>query len=139
MTVLPSTTCELSERPLKAATVRVVRLFAAAIDHSVSPGWTTWETAADAPEGTTRKAPNRTADNERRRKIRPPCEGSDTHQAAPHPRQLKGVRARLRERARDVSSSADAAARRPGHSRTVARSRDAVPSSGGRRCAAAAG
>src|SRR5919199_3650846 len=48
MIVLPSTTCELSDRPLNAATVRVVRLFAAAIDHSVSPGCTVCGAAADA-------------------------------------------------------------------------------------------
>src|SRR4051794_19268870 len=44
--VLPSTTCEVSERPLNAATVRVVRLLAAAIVHSVSPGCTVCATAA---------------------------------------------------------------------------------------------
>ena len=48
MIVEPSTTWGSSDRPLKAATVRVVRLFAAAIDHSVSPGCTTCGTAADA-------------------------------------------------------------------------------------------
>ena len=48
MIVEPSTTCAFSDRPLKAATVRVVRLFAAAIDHSVSPGCTVCGTAADA-------------------------------------------------------------------------------------------
>src|SRR4051812_31243302 len=63
MIVRPSTTCELSDRPLKAATVRVVRLFAAAIDHSVSPGWTTCGTAADAVEGARAKTANRTADS----------------------------------------------------------------------------
>src|SRR5919205_3844977 len=48
MIVEPSTTLEFSDRPLNAATVRVVRLFAAAIDHSVSPGCTTCGAAADA-------------------------------------------------------------------------------------------
>src|SRR4051795_12965786 len=48
MIVRPSTTWEFSDRPLKAATVLVVRLFAAAIDHSVSPGCTVCGTAADA-------------------------------------------------------------------------------------------
>ena len=48
MTVEPRTTCASSESPLKAATVRVVRLFAAAMDHSVSPGCTVCGTAADA-------------------------------------------------------------------------------------------
>ena len=59
MIVLPSTTCEFSDRPLKAATVRVVRLFAAAIDHSVSPGCTTCGTAALA--GAAKTVANRTA------------------------------------------------------------------------------
>ena len=45
---MPSTTCEFSDSPLNAATVRVVRLLAAAIDHSVSPGCTTCGTAAPA-------------------------------------------------------------------------------------------
>ena len=48
MIVEPSTTCASSDRPLKAATVRVVGLFDAAIDHSVSPGCTMCGTAADA-------------------------------------------------------------------------------------------
>src|SRR3954447_2340856 len=68
MTVRPSTTCEFSDRPLNAATVRVVRLFAAAIDHSVSPGWTTCGTAAEAVEGTRARAANRTADSGLKRK-----------------------------------------------------------------------
>ena len=38
LTVCPSETSASSESPLKTATVRVVRLFAAAIDHRVSPG-----------------------------------------------------------------------------------------------------
>src|SRR3954447_12499138 len=46
--VAPSTTCASSDSPLKAATVRVVRLLAAAIDHSVSPGCTVCGTAAEA-------------------------------------------------------------------------------------------
>ena len=46
--VAPSTTCELSDRPLYAATVRVVRLLAAAIDQSVSPGCTVCATSAAA-------------------------------------------------------------------------------------------
>src|SRR6185503_19309568 len=59
MIVLPRTTCALSERPLKAATVLVVRLLAAAIDHSVSPGCTTCGTAADAgAAGISRKRAN---------------------------------------------------------------------------------
>jgi hypothetical protein len=49
--VEPSTTWLSSERPLKAATVRVVRLLAAAIDQRVSPGCTTWGTAAPAAAG----------------------------------------------------------------------------------------
>jgi hypothetical protein len=44
--VEPRTTCAFSDSPLKAATVRVVRLLAAAIDHNVSPGCTVCETAA---------------------------------------------------------------------------------------------
>ena len=46
--VCPSTTCASSESPLKTATVRVVRLFAAEIDQSVSPGATTWGALAFA-------------------------------------------------------------------------------------------
>src|SRR5919108_2444445 len=46
--VEPRTTWASSGRPLYAATVRVVRLFAAAIDHSVSPGWTVCATEAAA-------------------------------------------------------------------------------------------
>ena len=38
--VVPITTCASSERPLDAASACVVKLFAAAIDHSVSPAWT---------------------------------------------------------------------------------------------------
>src|SRR3954452_21704146 len=49
--VRPSTTWLSSERPLYAATVRVVRLLAAAIVHSVSPGCTTCATSADAVAG----------------------------------------------------------------------------------------
>src|SRR3954466_2502241 len=44
--VVPAITAESSERPLAAAKARVVKLLAAAIDHRVSPGWTTWGTAA---------------------------------------------------------------------------------------------
>src|SRR3954452_9511740 len=69
MIVRPSTTCEFSDRPLKAATVRVVRLFAAAIDHSVSPGWTTCGTAAPAVEGTRAETAKKTADSGRLRKV----------------------------------------------------------------------
>src|SRR4051795_790058 len=48
MTVEPRTTWLFSDSPLNAATVRVVRLFAAAIVHSVSPGCTVCATAAPA-------------------------------------------------------------------------------------------
>src|SRR4051794_13360925 len=55
--VEPSTTWLFSDSPLKAATVRVVRLLAAAIDHNVSPGITTCPTAAPAGDaGARRKA-----------------------------------------------------------------------------------
>src|ERR687897_1675741 len=56
MIVEPSTTWASSERPLYAATVRVVRLLAAAIDHRVSPGVTTCGTAAAAGAADARKA-----------------------------------------------------------------------------------
>src|SRR3954452_24745133 len=56
MTVDPSTTWLFSDRPLKAATVRVVRLLAAAIDHSVSPGCTVCGTAAWAGAAMDRNA-----------------------------------------------------------------------------------
>src|SRR3954464_5485679 len=74
MSVLPSTTCELSDRPLKAATVRVVRLLAAAIDHRVSPGWTVCGTVAEAVAGSARVAAKRTADRRvvRKRGLRAP-------------------------------------------------------------------
>src|SRR3954452_4694536 len=49
--VAPSTTGEVSLRPFAAASDRVVKLFAAAIDHRVSPGWTTWGTLALAAGG----------------------------------------------------------------------------------------
>jgi hypothetical protein len=51
----PSTTLDVSGTPLKAATVRVVRLFAAAIDHSVSPGCTVCDTAAFAGAAAARR------------------------------------------------------------------------------------
>src|SRR3954451_2349436 len=82
MIVEPSTTCELSERPLKAATVRVVRLLAAAIDHSVSPGCTTCGTAALA--GAARTRANTTANSGVRRKALASCVVSDPTRLARH-------------------------------------------------------
>src|SRR3954469_24076756 len=73
--VLPSTTCEFSERPLNAATVRVVRLLAAAIDHSVSPGCTTCGTAALAGAASNRA--KRSTNKGERRKAIASCVGSD--------------------------------------------------------------
>src|SRR5688500_6188501 len=59
MIVEPRTTWWSSDTQLKAATVLVVRLFAAAIDHSVSPGCTVWGTAAEAgAAGISRKRAN---------------------------------------------------------------------------------
>src|SRR3954451_21684954 len=52
--VVPSTTFEFSDSPFAAARARVVKLFAAAIDQSDSPGWTTCGTAAVAGETATR-------------------------------------------------------------------------------------
>src|SRR5690349_5864862 len=49
--VEPRTTGEFSLSPLAAATERVVKLLAAAIDHSVSPGWTTCGMLALAEAG----------------------------------------------------------------------------------------
>src|SRR3954466_11705510 len=49
--VEPRTTGDVSLRPLAAATERVVKLFAAAIDHRLSPGWTTCGTLAPAAAG----------------------------------------------------------------------------------------
>ena len=46
--VEPMTTLEAGESPFAAASVRVVRLLAAAIDHSVSPGSTVCGTEASA-------------------------------------------------------------------------------------------
>src|SRR5688500_8701873 len=48
--VVPSITVASSAGPLYMATVGVVRLFAAEIDHSVSPGATTWGADATALE-----------------------------------------------------------------------------------------
>src|SRR4051794_6294307 len=80
--VLPSTTCEVSERPLNAATVRVVRLLAAAIDHSVSPDCTVCGTAA--LEGAAKRRANRTANNGVRRKAKASCGRSDSRDLALH-------------------------------------------------------
>src|SRR3954447_10330420 len=79
--VLPSTTCELSDSPLYAATVRVVRLLAAAIDHRVSPGCTTCGTAA--PAGATNTRAKRRANRVKRRKAMASCVGSDPTRLAP--------------------------------------------------------
>src|SRR3954470_22211881 len=87
MIVLPSTTCELSDRPLKAATVRVVRLLAAAIDHSVSPGCTVCGTAA--PEGAAKSRANSTASNGVRRKAMASCIGCDVPRLARTPPEWK--------------------------------------------------
>src|SRR3954454_15819608 len=80
MIVEPSTSCELSESPLKAATVRVVRLLAAAIDQSVSPGCTTCGTAALA--GAARRRANSTANSGVRRKAMASCFWSDSTRLA---------------------------------------------------------
>src|SRR3954467_2290290 len=89
MIVEPSTTCELSESPLKAATVRVVRLLAAAIDHSVSPGCTVCGTAALA--GTAAKRAKTTANSGIRRKALASCVVSDTSRLALRARYWKRV------------------------------------------------
>src|SRR3954452_8065128 len=68
MTVEPSTTWEFSDNPLNAATVRVVRLLAAAIDHSVSPGCTVCGTAA--PAGAASKRAKRSTNRGKRRKAK---------------------------------------------------------------------
>src|SRR4051812_44265457 len=81
MTVEPSTTCEFSDNPLYAATVRVVRLLAAAIDHSVSPGCTTCGTAA--LEGAARRSAKSTAYRGVRRKAMASCSRSDSTRLAP--------------------------------------------------------
>src|SRR4051812_20610453 len=49
--VAPRATRDGSLRPLAAASERVVKLLAAAIDHMLSPGWTTWGTLALAAAG----------------------------------------------------------------------------------------
>src|SRR3954452_4532406 len=89
MTVEPSTTCEFSESPLKAATVRVVRLLAAAIEHSVSPGCTVCGTAALA--GTAAMRPKMTANSGVRRKALASCVVCDTPRLALHVRYWKRV------------------------------------------------
>jgi hypothetical protein len=48
MIVRPTTTCAVSGSPFAAARARVVKLLAAAIDHSVSPSCTVCGTAAVA-------------------------------------------------------------------------------------------
>src|SRR3954447_21113632 len=94
MIVRPSTTCEFSDRPLKAATVRVVRLFAAAIDHSVSPGWTTCGTAAEAVEGARARMANKTADSGLMRKASLHASGlTEPRLAPPRPFGKRGARA----------------------------------------------
>src|SRR3954452_15666515 len=80
MTVEPSTTCEFSDSPLNAATVRVVRLLAAAIDQSVSPGCTVRGTAALA--GAAMKRAKRAANRVKRRKALASCVGSDSTRLA---------------------------------------------------------
>src|SRR3954454_8116168 len=80
MTVEPSTTCEFSDNPLNAATVRVVRLLAAAIDHSVSPGCTTCGTAA--PAGAASARAKRTTNRGKRRKATASGVGSDSTRLA---------------------------------------------------------
>src|SRR5215204_373918 len=55
-TVCPATTCAVSGTPFAAASDRVVKLLAAAIDQSVSPGWTVWATDASAAAGANRVA-----------------------------------------------------------------------------------
>src|SRR4051794_8732297 len=89
MIVEPSTTCEFSESPLKAATVRVVRLLAAAIDHSVSPGCTVCGTEALA--GTAAKRAKMTANSGVRRKALASCVVSDSPRLALHVRYWKRV------------------------------------------------
>src|SRR3954447_18436056 len=91
MTVEPRTTCEFSDNPLYAATVRVVRLLAAAIDQSVSPGCTTCGTAA--LEGAARKRANSTASNGVSRKTMASCVGCDpTRLARTGPKWKRGAR-----------------------------------------------
>src|SRR4051794_40923402 len=89
MIVEPSTTCELSESPLKAATVRVVRLLAAAIDQSVSPGCTTCGTAA--LEGAAKRRANTTANIGVKRTAWPPAWCRDHPRLARHVRIWKRV------------------------------------------------
>src|SRR3954454_8303663 len=89
MIVEPRTTCEFSESPLKAATVRVVRLLAAAIDHRGSPGCTVCDTAALA--GTAAKRAKMTANSGVRRKALASCVVSDSSRLALHVRYWKRV------------------------------------------------
>src|SRR4051794_32699275 len=70
--VPPSTTFDVSLRPLAAASERVVKLFAAAIDHKVSPGWTTWGTFAEAGRIASRK---KEIVSRGRRRMASPCPG----------------------------------------------------------------
>src|SRR3954462_7985142 len=63
--VEPRTTGEVSLRPLAAAGGRGVKVLGAAIDHRVSPGWTTWGTPAEACTDASRK--KEMASRERRR------------------------------------------------------------------------
>ena len=54
--MLPITTFAVSDRPFEAASARVVRLLAAAIDQRVSPDSTVWGTAAPAGAESARAA-----------------------------------------------------------------------------------
>src|SRR5690242_3065117 len=69
--------------PLNAATVRVVRLLAAAIDHSVSPGCTTCGTAA--PAGAASNRAKRRANRGERRKAKASCVECDPTRLARRP------------------------------------------------------
>src|SRR5256885_1704980 len=65
--VPPRTTLASGESPLAAARVRVVRLLAAAIDQSVSPGPTVWATLAVAAGAAQQVA---TSEHSRTRRMR---------------------------------------------------------------------
>src|SRR4051794_18744244 len=68
--VEPSTTGEVSLSPFAAASERVVKLLAAAIDQRVSPGWTTCGTLAEAGRTESRK---REIVSRGRRRMAPTC------------------------------------------------------------------
>ena len=71
--VLPSTTWASGDTPFAAASARVVKPFAAAIDHSVSPGMTVCGMLAAADADRSAKAGTTSRARHKRRNFDLPC------------------------------------------------------------------